>query len=85
MLGAYVKSEKRILVNKEGVLKAFDGEFSVRDKTKENEDIIELYGQEEVEELISLIMQNEPEHRISICLLIALIFSWVNIVLKFTD
>ena len=70
MLGCYGKNNKKLALNKEAILKSSRGEFSVRDVSKENSDLIVIYGQENSEELIDLIMKNEPEHRTAICLLI---------------
>lgn len=70
MLGFYEKNNKKLNINKEGILKSARGEFSVRDVSKEHPNLIVIYGQENSEELIDLIMKNEPEHRTAICLLI---------------
>lgn len=70
MLGFYKKNNKQLGYNKEGILKSGRGDFYIRDISKENPNLIEIYGQENSEELIDLIMKNETEHRIAICLLI---------------
>jgi len=85
MLGAYLKNNKKILINKEGILKAIRGEFDIRDGSNENDDRIEINGQENTQELINLIMKNEPEHRTAICLLIqATMNSYDNLTVKNT-
>lgn len=70
MLGVYEKNKKKLLINKQGVLKSARGEFSTRDVSKEKSNLVHIWGQENSEELIDVIMKNEPEHRQSICLLI---------------
>jgi hypothetical protein len=78
LLGFYEKNNKNIVVNKEAIKKSLRGEFSVRDVSKENPDLIVIYGQENSEELIDLIMKNEPEHRTAICLLIQVTMNTLN-------
>ena len=78
MLGFYGKNNKKLVVNKEAIKKSLRGEFSARDVSKENPDLIVIYGQENSEELIDLIMKNEPEHRTAICLLIQVTMNTLN-------
>ena len=70
MLGAYYIKEKKIMINKEGLALAMSGQFSPRNLTNEKPGFIYIMGQESPEELLSIILNNEPEYRASLCLFI---------------
>ena len=70
MLGAYYKKEKKILINEEGLALAMVGQFSPPNPKNEKPGFIYIMGQESPEELLSIILNNEPEYRASLCLFI---------------
>lgn len=70
VLGFYIKDEKKIVTNKEAILKSGRKGYAYDEKYNDNPNIVIIRGYENSKDLIEIIMNNESEHRLSICLLI---------------
>jgi hypothetical protein len=76
MLGFYIKEKKEIIINKDAVLESGRKEIVAENNPSNDSNRVCIYGNESSEQLIEIIMNNEVEHRLSICLLI---FSTKNV------
>ena len=75
-LGFYIKEKKEIIINKDAVLESGRKEIVAENNPSNDPNRVCIYGNESSEQLVEIIMNNEVEHRLSICLLI---FSTKNV------